>query len=665
MSDTMQLCPGCGVVRAQRHTSCPRCTTDYAGGLSVPYRPGGKYWVCIECSFKCRACGFRGPLNQLDMDGGVLCARCGLEQAFDVLQWGPALDRAQGTGDLWNESDPRRPSDLVALGDSRCSRTYTGRGENDFVVVSSPGQPLCEKCHKPVDVEVAGGRSTVVCACGETAAYQMPVAGRRLAPAVEAVIAAEHRVDRGVVKVDQSAAAIAVACPSCNAPLEVNETSKFLTCAYCHTTSRIPDRTWFRISGKDPHPEPIWLRFGGPSTERQELSWAEQKLQDKRRSDQAARGEPQQQAEREQQRADQEEEARRARERRRRWTIVGGMLAVPVVGMIAFAIHQTQTDPLTVAEAACEAHDPEACDAAGARTSDRASKRRRYESACDGMYGPGCTHRGRLAEDDREYPTAEDYYNRACMRADPKGCDALDALYTSGKATPKDPPVVARYYEKSCNEKGDVNACASAGIMYTESHGVTPDKPRSAGLFKKACDANNAVACGYLGRAYEWGDGIPKDESEMLRTYQKACSLDAASCFDLGRVYQNGIGVRGDDAKATELLGKACAAHSQPACAELYPNSGSSGGPAFDRNAAFDAVAAVKLSSCKRSEGPTGNGHMKITFETTGTVSSVDIDTPPFAGTAVGSCIAGKYQGVKIPAFAGRPVVTGKGFTLD
>jgi hypothetical protein len=599
----MHICGACGVIRALREAKCPHCLVPYEGTFTAPFRPDDAYWVCIECTFKCGACKFVVPLNHIDMDGAVICPRCGLEQAFDVSQWRRALDHAQGTGDLWTEQALFRDNELSSLGEYRCSRSLTGLGENQFAIVSSPGQPLCEKCHAPIDVahdeeSLKSGVSTTACACGEKATHEVPNAARRT---VRAIIATEHRVDRKAVKVDQNAAAIAVACPSCNAPLEANESSKFMTCSYCHTTSRIPDRTWFRISGKDPQPDPMWVLFHGASEERAvfERRRAEQTRDEERAAKSAARMEEaarKQLAAHEREKA--EERARKQRydedraeverekiqrERdnesdRKRGIIVALCLAVPVTIGVVWAMSQNKkqkadsTDPLSIAEAACtNKHDGKACDQAGDLTSSSkygSLKLSRYESACDARYAPGCTHRGQAAEKEKEYDDAASYYERGCKGGDTPACTALDALYSSGKATSKDPSKVALYADKACTA-GKLDSCVLAGLAYSKGSGVVRDDARAAGLFKKACDGPNAEACDLLGHAYETAAGVAKNDKEMVRLYQKACDMNASYCFDLGRMYEDARGVGKNEAKAAGLFTQACSAGNESACAAV------------------------------------------------------------------------------------------------
>jgi hypothetical protein len=91
---------------------------------------------------------------------------------------------------------------------------------------------------------------------------------------------------------------------------------------------------------------------------------------------------------------------------------------------------------------------------------------------------------------------------------------------------------------------------------------------------------------------------------------------------------------------------------------------GTSSAP-FDRGAAAAALGGVNVQSCKKSDGPTGSGHVTVTFGPDGSVQSAVVDSGPFPGTPVGGCIAGKYRGAHVPAFGGAPVRVGKSFTLN
>jgi len=112
----------------------------------------------------------------------------------------------------------------------------------------------------------------------------------------------------------------------------------------------------------------------------------------------------------------------------------------------------------------------------------------------------------------------------------------------------------------------------------------------------------------------------------------------------------------------TSLEAKMRAAAGQTAAPAAAP-APASGAP-FDRGAAAASLGSINVASCKKPDGPTGSGHVNVTFEPSGAVSSAVVDGGPFPGTPVGGCIAGKFRGARVPAFGGSSVKVGKSFTL-
>ena len=87
-------------------------------------------------------------------------------------------------------------------------------------------------------------------------------------------------------------------------------------------------------------------------------------------------------------------------------------------------------------------------------------------------------------------------------------------------------------------------------------------------------------------------------------------------------------------------------------------------GEPFNRTAAAAAMKDVDIAECKKTDGPSGPGHVACMFEASGKPSSCATD-PPFMGTPTGECIAKKYyKTVRVPAFDGDKVRVGKAFTL-
>src|SRR5436190_2103270 len=80
------------------------------------------------------------------------------------------------------------------------------------------------------------------------------------------------------------------------------------------------------------------------------------------------------------------------------------------------------------------------------------------------------------------------------------------------------------------------------------------------------------------------------------------------------------------------------AAAGKPAAEAPKDNGGGGSTAPFDRGAAQGALGGVNVQSCKKADGPTGSGHVKITFAPNGSVSSAVVDSGPFPGTPVGGC---------------------------
>ncbi len=210
----------------------------------------------------------------LSFGGEAECHRCGLAQAFAPGQWEAALETAHANADLCGPDPEGRfpgvgPS-VAAKNRSKSlglEHTQTESTQSTTIfeggsmrrltlrVSVSPGHPLCASCHAPLGVLLNGrGNAETLCPrCGDRAAYALPPGAAEKAPALRAVIGAEHRVahpggrpgaspdDRPAAKIERGDAAgvAAIRCPSCGAALEVAPGADLATCQYCsHVVAR-------------------------------------------------------------------------------------------------------------------------------------------------------------------------------------------------------------------------------------------------------------------------------------------------------------------------------------------------------------------------------------------------------------------------------------------
>ncbi|MEO8800392.1 MAG: hypothetical protein ABI551_21045, partial [Polyangiaceae bacterium] len=94
---------------------------------------------------------------------------------------------------------------------------------------------------------------------------------------------------------------------------------------------------------------------------------------------------------------------------------------------------------------------------------------------------------------------------------------------------------------------------------------------------------------------------------------------------------------------------------------QLVPVTG--GSAVFDREAASSRMRSINVGICAQNGGPNGSGRATLTFQPSGTVSSVSVTTP-FSGTFVGSCITSQLSRIHVEPFTGGPVVLGRSFVI-
>lgn len=80
--------------------------------------------------------------------------------------------------------------------------------------------------------------------------------------------------------------------------------------------------------------------------------------------------------------------------------------------------------------------------------------------------------------------------------------------------------------------------------------------------------------------------------------------------------------------------------------------------PAAPASAAADAALGAAAESARRClppGSPGGEARVRVTFAPTGDVVYAEVEGEGFAGTALGSCVAGKIRNAHVPPFPGAP----------
>ncbi len=267
------VCPGCGIQRASQRRGCNVCTVSYEQpGVPMP-NTGDTIWVGVRCQFQCRLCGHASPLNHLDVDGSVTCLRCGLDQVFDVETWIEGLDHAMRCGVLAGRRD-----EYKQLGATATALELVQNGMviangamimRSLRVAAGPGHPLCNRCHHPLEAELADDVTRTRCtSCGATQSCELPERATEMCEALIGVIAEELALDQKEAKIEEAAEADAINCGHCGAPLKVTGVSTIVSCEYCGASSRIPRRTMFKLGHDQPVPQLWWLAFSRSTAHR-------------------------------------------------------------------------------------------------------------------------------------------------------------------------------------------------------------------------------------------------------------------------------------------------------------------------------------------------------------------------------------------------------------
>lgn len=286
----MPICPHCGAIAPNKLSACQVCGTEYGSAPpSAPELGNEMFWVQIRTEFQCSSCGYFVPLNYLDIDGSVLCVRCGVEQVFDVEAWNVALTASHEVGDLAGPNPEGRfpnPAHSIAASNqyrrigidaatatSKQSATSHRHGavlHRSLIATAAPGFPLCDDCSSPLSVRLSGLQAHTTCAgCGTEAQYETPSAAHSMYHSLLAAVAPEHRTDAADAAENETAdgMVLAIRCPNCDGPIEVDGESYFENCGFCHTPVRIREATMRKLV-KDPRPLPWWLLYRGPSGKR-------------------------------------------------------------------------------------------------------------------------------------------------------------------------------------------------------------------------------------------------------------------------------------------------------------------------------------------------------------------------------------------------------------
>ena len=123
---------------------------------------------------------------------------------------------------------------------------------------------------------------------------------------------------------------------------------------------------------------------------------------------------------------------------------------------------------------------------------------------------------------------------------------------------------------------------------------------------------------------------------------------------------------KGDTKPTTTTTTKPSATSTKTATPTATKEDKPAGGTGeFNIDAARAALggAAGRAAGCGQPDGPKGRGRASVTFAPSGFATTAIVG-PPFAGTAVGSCVAVAFRSASVPPFSGAPMTVHKSFFI-
>ena len=124
---------------------------------------------------------------------------------------------------------------------------------------------------------------------------------------------------------------------------------------------------------------------------------------------------------------------------------------------------------------------------------------------------------------------------------------------------------------KPLAERGDARAQHNLGVMYDYGRGVPQDNTKAAKWYRRAAEQGIPEAQHNLGLMYENGQGVPQDNTKAAKWYRRAAEQGIPEAqVNLGLMYYNGQGVPQDYILAHMWLNLAAAQY--PASAKKTLN---------------------------------------------------------------------------------------------
>jgi hypothetical protein len=274
------FCIGCALRTPKKARECPSCGADESFMVTSDSEA---LIVAAEFWFVCKSCRLLSPLDALEPNAKAHCFRCGARHKLPPAYYRAALAHAHGVADLVAYAEENEGVDVPA--------EYADLGVTEWMVDEPFGKgalyAYCEEGEDPTEVEggdhfvrvgfttprcptcggfgvqYEGRKGELAITCDEhgTARYDAASAWNVYKNAA-AIVTPAHRTDLRHAPTRGDRRATVSVCPTCGAPLALDEGVAIAKCSYCATTARV---TPPRSLAEDPPPVRMTIVFVGVS----------------------------------------------------------------------------------------------------------------------------------------------------------------------------------------------------------------------------------------------------------------------------------------------------------------------------------------------------------------------------------------------------------------
>jgi uncharacterized protein len=184
------------------------------------------------------------------------------------------------------------------------------------------------------------------------------------------------------------------------------------------------------------------------------------------------------------------------------------------------------------------------------------------------------------------------------------GNSSRRALYELGRAYAANqqmPEAMAAW--RKAADKGSTSAMVELGVLYGTGAGVPKDEDQARKLFERAAQAGNPRGISNLA-ALSGGGGAPSDPAKARELLGRAAETNPEAQYQLGLMLANGTGGAQDDNRARSLFEKAAAQNHPAALEEMGEFSEQGRGGPKDKDAAkayYERASALGDENAKKA----------------------------------------------------------------